>query len=81
MNETSWFLAGLDTNNIAVPYYWDGSNYVPYQHYGYPDYPCGQLRTSVPQLARHLMAFMQYGMIDSVRILDSATVELMKTIQ
>ena len=81
MNETSWFLAGLDTNNIAVPYYWTGENYQPYGHYGHPFYPCGFLRTSTLQLARHLEAFMQYGMIDSVRILDSATVEMMRTIQ
>ena len=81
MNETSWFLAGLDTNQIAVPYHWTGSYYQPYQHYGFPTYPDGQLRTSILQLARHLTAFMQYGMIDSVRILDSTTVELMRTIQ
>ncbi len=81
MNETSWFLSGLNRNNIAVHYYWAGSYYLPYQHYGTPDYPDGQLRTSRPQLARHLKAFMQYGMIDSVRILDSTTVELMRTVQ
>jgi CubicO group peptidase (beta-lactamase class C family) len=81
MYETSWFLAGLNTSNIAVPYHWAGSNYQAYQHYGHPFYPCGFLRTSTLQLARHLEAFIQYGMIDSVRILDSATVELMRTIQ
>jgi len=81
MNETSWFLAGLDTNNIAIPYHWTGTYNEPYPHYGYPDYPCGQLRTSIPQLARHLVAIMQYGMVDSVRILDSTTVELMTSIQ
>jgi len=81
MNETSWFLNGLDTNNIAVPYQWTGSNYLPYQHYGHPFYPAGWLRTSTLQLARHLVAFMQYGMIDSVRILDSTTVDLMRTTQ
>jgi len=81
MHETSWFLAGLDTNHIAVPYHWAGSFYQPYQHYGYPDYPDGQLRTSSLQLARHLTAIMHYGVADSVRILDSATVTLMRTIQ
>ena len=81
MYETSWFLAGLDTNNIAIPYQWIGSYYQPYQHYGYPDYPDGQLRTSSLQLARHLVGFMQYGMIDTVRILDSTTVALMRTNQ
>jgi len=81
MSETSWFLAGLDTNNIAIPYHWTGTYNEPYPHYGYPDYPCGQLRTSTPQLARHLVAIMQYGMVDSVRILDSTTVEQIRTIQ
>ena len=81
MYETSWFLAGLNMNNIAVPYHWSGVEYVPYQHYGYPDYPDGQLRTSAQQLARHLMAFIQYGMVDTVRILDSTTVDIMRTVQ
>jgi hypothetical protein len=82
MNETAWFLAELDTNNIAMPYHWDGATYIPYGHIGKPYYPCGTLRTSSRQLARLLTAFMQYGMIDdTVRILDSTTVEIMTTSQ
>ncbi|UCD04661.1 MAG: serine hydrolase [candidate division WOR-3 bacterium] len=80
MDETSWFLADLDTNNIAVPYRWMGSTYAPYPHYGRPWYPSGQLRTSSVQLARHLTAIMQYGQIDTVRILDSTTVDTMLTV-
>ncbi len=81
MYETAWFLANLDTSNIAVPYHWQGSGYTPYEHYGYPDYPSGQLRTSSSQLARFLIAFQQHGIIDTTRILDSTTVDLMTTIQ
>ena len=81
MYETAWFLANLDTNNVALPYHWQGSGYVPYEHYGYPDYPSGQLRTSSSQLARFLIAFQQCGTIDTTRILDSATVALMTTVQ
>ncbi|MGB7054355.1 MAG: serine hydrolase [bacterium] len=82
MDETAWFLADLDTNNIAMPYHWDGATFNPYGHIGKPYYPCGTLRTSSRQLARLLTAFMQYGMIDdTVRILDSTTVELMTTSQ
>lgn len=82
MDETAWFLAELDTNNIAMPYYWDGATHIPYGHIGKPYYPCGTLRTSSRQLARLLTAFMQYGLIDdTVRILDSTTVELMTTSQ
>jgi CubicO group peptidase (beta-lactamase class C family) len=81
MNHSSFFQANLRMDNAAVPYAWNGQQYVPYQHIGFPDYPDGQLRTSVNQLARHLIAFMQHGRIDSTRILDSTTVELMSSAQ
>jgi CubicO group peptidase (beta-lactamase class C family) len=81
MNETSWFLADLNIDNIAMPYGWNGYDYVPYEHHGHAGYPSGQLRTSTLQLARHLGAFMQYGRIDEVRILDSTTVEMMTRVQ
>jgi CubicO group peptidase (beta-lactamase class C family) len=82
MYETAWFLSQLDTSNIAMPYHWDSTTYIPYGHIGKPYYPCGTLRTSSRQLARLLTAFMQYGMIDdTIRILDSTTVELMTTPQ
>jgi CubicO group peptidase (beta-lactamase class C family) len=82
MDETAWFISQLDTNNIAMPYHWDGATYIPYGHIGKPYYPCGTMRTSSRQLARLLTAFMQYGIIDdTVRILDSTTVELMTTSQ
>jgi CubicO group peptidase (beta-lactamase class C family) len=81
MDETSWFLPALNENNIAIPYDWTGYNHIPYAHYGTPIYPCGQLRTSLIHLADFLMSFMFYGEIHGSRILDSTTVELMKTIQ
>ncbi|MFW9770076.1 MAG: serine hydrolase domain-containing protein, partial [Candidatus Thorarchaeota archaeon] len=46
MNETSWFLANLDSNHIAMPLEWTGSSFEPYGHMGGPIYPAGQLRTS-----------------------------------
>ncbi|UCD05491.1 MAG: serine hydrolase [candidate division WOR-3 bacterium] len=81
MCETGWFLANLDTSNVAMPYHWQGTAYVPYGHFGYSDYPAGQLRTSSLELARFLITFQQYGIIDTTRILDSATVALMTTVQ
>jgi CubicO group peptidase (beta-lactamase class C family) len=76
MNHTSWFLGGLDTSNIAYRYTWTGSNYYRHQRIGHPFYPCFQLRASMVDLAQHLTAIMQYGIIDTVRILDSTTVDL-----
>lgn len=81
MNEASWFLSNLDTNHIALPYYFSGGSYHSYGHYGMVWYPAGQLRTSAVQVARLLIAFMQKGQIDGTKILDSATVDLMTTVQ
>ncbi len=81
MDETSWFLSNLNTNHIALPYSYSGGSYHSYGHYGMVTYPAGQLRTSAVQFARHLISFMQKGQIDGIRILDSSSVELMRTIQ
>jgi len=77
MNNSSWFLANLNIEDIAIPY----NYYQPYQHCGVVYYPAAQLRTSTSQLARLLIAMMQHGQIEGTRILDSTTVDLMTTIQ
>ena len=46
MDNTSWHLAGLDPNEVTMPYRYKPSGYYPYGHHGYPDYPDGQFRTS-----------------------------------
>jgi CubicO group peptidase (beta-lactamase class C family) len=81
MTETSWHLEGLDVSNVATPYRGEAGNYRPMEHYGYPDYPNGQLRTSAVQLGRFLAAYMENGVYDGQRILDGATVEEMFEIQ
>lgn len=81
MNETSWFLAGLDPGQVAMPTQYVDGGFFPYGQYGFPVYPAGQLRTSSLQLARHLIAFMQRGQIDATRILLESTAQLMTTIQ
>jgi CubicO group peptidase (beta-lactamase class C family) len=78
MKEASFFLRGLDASHIAMPY--DGAPLAPQGHYGYPDYPDGQLRTSAPQLARFLLMFAQKGQCGQ-RLLKEATVDLMATPQ
>lgn len=81
MNETSWFQSELDIDHVAVPTEYSGGAYVTYPHPGFPVYPASQLRTSSLQLARFQIAMMQNGEIDGVRLLDSATVEMMTTVQ
>ena len=81
MDNTSWHLAGLDPAKVAMPYRYKPSGYYPYGQYGYPDYPDGQLRTSVHSLAKFLAAFSMGGIYQGTRILQSATVEEMLTSQ
>ncbi|HPQ72041.1 MAG TPA: serine hydrolase domain-containing protein [bacterium] len=80
MTDTSWFLAGLDETKIAMPYEYLPvlDNYRPYGQYGFPDYPDGQLRTPLKQLAKFQMAFIGDGEWDGRRILEAATVEEMR---
>ena len=78
MKESSFFLRDLDVTHIAMPY--DGTPPVAQGHYGYPDYPDGQLRTSAPQLARFLLMFAQKGQCGQ-RLLKEATVTAMETVQ
>ncbi len=83
MHETSWFLRDLDVDRIAVPYnynYWT-QRYVPLDHYGYPDYPDGQLRTSAIHLANFLSMHINLGTFGEARILEEDTVREMRTIQ
>ena len=79
MNETSWFVADLDTTHMAMPYRCGSGAYEELGHFSYADYPAGALRTSASQLARHLIAFGQHGRYLDRRILDSATVDSMIT--
>lgn len=85
MTETSWFLRDLDPAHIAMPYR-DASflgieHYRPYGQYGYPDYPSGQVRTSVLQFARFFRMYMNGGTLEGVTVLKPETVTQMQTIQ
>ncbi len=81
MNRTSWFLSGLDTNTVAMPYSYNGVKYVPYGHFGYADYPAGALRSSTRDLARFLTMFLSGGELDDVQILQKNTIDTIATIQ
>ena len=56
------------------------NNLAEYENYGYSDYPSGQLRTSSNNLAKFMSIFINDGIYNNVRILESETIELIKTI-
>ena len=81
MEETSWFLDGLDITHIATPY-WYAEPVGPYQaccHRGAPIYPAGWLRSSTAQVAALLIAHMNGGSFNDVQLLQPETVEIMQT--
>ena len=52
MDNTSWFLKRLDISNVAKTYTYTDSTDLQFDgHNGYPDYPAGQLRTSISDFA------------------------------
>jgi len=77
MNETSWFLEGLDTNNIAVPYEWIANQYFANCHQGWPVYPVAHLKTNKIELEHFLSAYMNRGTYSGNTILDGATIDTM----
>jgi CubicO group peptidase (beta-lactamase class C family) len=81
MNETSWFIAGLDRTHVAMPYHEENGRFVAQGYYGFPDYPDGQLRTSAAQLGRFLAMFTAHGTLDGAQILKPATADAMRTPQ
>jgi CubicO group peptidase (beta-lactamase class C family) len=85
MRNTGWHLADFnDQSLIAVPYEKNGTpsakEWFPdadQLHFGYPDWPDGQLRSSVNDMGRFLAAIMNGGELDGVRILREDTVAMM----
>jgi len=77
MDRTAWFLRDLPMDQIAMPYSPRGK---PYGQYTFPDYPNGQLRTTVSNLASFLSMFIQYGTHDGAMILKKDTAALMRKV-
>lgn len=77
LEHTAWYLSGLDVDTLAVPYEVRLGRYKAVEHYGFPDYPSGQLRSSAEDISRLLMVVMSGG----EPILSRASVESMLTVQ
>ena len=59
MPNTSWFLKNLDSNLVAKTYVkQDSAGLLFIGHNGYPDYPAGQLRTSISDFSNLVSAYL-----------------------
>lgn len=81
MNKTAWFMADFDSSHVARPYQYSGGSYMPYNHYGFADYPDGQLRSNVLDLARFMVAYLNGGTLGANSILTSNSVNEMWSTQ
>lgn len=80
MSHTAWFLRDLDTTLVTRPYGYYFGTHNDYGLYGFPDYPDGLLKTTLPSFAKFLLMNMRAGELGGVRILDTATIHLMRTV-
>ena len=72
MPQTSFMLADLNPENLAV-WYMEGGQ--PIIHYSRRDFPAGQVKSSVDEWARFLAAWMNDGVFGWGRILEASSVD------
>jgi len=78
---TSGFrLSDHNIEDIAVPYEYKDNHYFRHPHYGiHVLYPAITLRTTVEEFSHFIIAHMNGGVWNGVRILEESTVEMMHT--
>jgi len=86
MNNSFWFLKDIHHKNIARPHKLPEKKSVHSEpqvlkHYGYPDFPDGQLRTTVSDYAQILKLILNKGSVDGFQFLKKETVDKFLNIQ
>lgn len=81
MEKTAWHFADFDSSHVARPYRYQGGNYEAIPHYGFADYPNGQLRSNVMDIGNFMIAYLNGGSLGSHEILSSESVDEMLSSQ
>ncbi|UCF50605.1 MAG: serine hydrolase [Thermoplasmatales archaeon] len=95
MYNTSFNLSELDIDSVAIPYHYHDSKYIQINELSYilgdytpPEkywrvhmYPVGGLYTTVSDISHFLIAHMNGGVYNGVRILEENTIKEMHNIQ
>ena len=77
MNNTGWHLSDFeDVNSVALPYYFENGLPISYGHFGYPDYPDGQLRSSAQDLGIYMLMYLQDASVEKIGILSSQSIDV-----
>ncbi|WP_031527384.1 serine hydrolase domain-containing protein [Dyadobacter crusticola] len=77
MYHTNWFLDKADPSMLATPYTFSDSlkTYETQHQSTFPDYPAGQLRCNIGDLANFLICWTNNGLYNGRAIIDSAAVQ------
>jgi CubicO group peptidase (beta-lactamase class C family) len=75
MDDTGWHLADFDPDTVAMPTEYIDGVFVSTGHYGYADYPDGQLRSSAADMGRFLAAMSNEGALDDATVLQPETMD------
>jgi CubicO group peptidase (beta-lactamase class C family) len=79
MHNTSFRLRDINISRTAIPYDFKNNRYHAHPHYGnYIIHPAASLRTSLEEFSHFLIAHMNDGIWNGVRILNESTVDLMQ---
>jgi len=81
MDKTAWHFADFNLGEVATPYSYQNGNYVPYDQYGFADYPNGQLRSTILDLGNFMLAYLNGGTLGFNTILSPNTVNDMLSFQ
>jgi CubicO group peptidase (beta-lactamase class C family) len=83
MEDTSFRLTDYDSEQVAVPYYWDPftKQHEKRQNTVFIHYPAGGLFTTVSDLAHFMIAHMNGGVYKGTRILNESTINEMHEVQ
>jgi CubicO group peptidase (beta-lactamase class C family) len=84
MDEAYWFLREIPHNNVSMPHeFMDNKikSFKVLKHYGFPDYPDGQLRTNVTNYAEITKLMLNKGAVNGQPFLIESTVNEFLRIQ
>lgn len=80
LTHTGWFLADFDDPDaIARPHEFDELGWTVREHYGYPTWPDGQLRTTASELGSLLRLVLGDGEVDGVRLFEPGALDPLRT--
>ncbi len=81
MDATGWFISEINESLLTYNYEYSKGDYIKYNHYGFPTYPDGSLKTNILDYSMFIQMYMNRGILGTERILNETTVDEVLTVQ